>query len=556
MQSFPTGTTLSAVFDNNRGATNSPNSFLNPTLNSYYHVALQQQLLAGFGFGPNLRYLRIAKNNQKISDAAFKLQVMTTVTQIANMLSDSFNSIQSRNARAMLSSVDPVVNPACIVLESVGCTGMAFRIGSSRFFVSAFLINSSWNWSVAFAIVRSCSQLATIDLQNRNISRDALLWQHTVERSIQLLLLLLFAVSLLTEQITPPCRHWQTSSPRCVKTITPFALAAAEGTTYLAIWRSKINALAALLQSQRAGSLEAMALVERVMNSMPSPVLAFDPEGKLKLLNTAAERAFGLRAPMALGKSAEMLKLKHLLDASDDDLLSLDGTLQATRWVVKRSSFRLRGVPHVLLVLSDVSAALHEEERTAWKRLIRVLGHEINNSLTPIKSIAGSLRGRLASLRVDSIDGHDFEGGLEVIEDRAESLNRFLQAYRQLMGLPAPRLAPVSLAMLVERVVRLETRVNVVVMDSPDVALIVDADQIQQALINLTRNAAEAALSADMPAEKARINLAWENTGREIVIAILDNGEGLMNADNLFVPFYTTKPTGTGIGLALAQQIA
>jgi len=341
-----------------------------------------------------------------------------------------------------------------------------------------------------------------------------------------------------------------------VKTITPFALAAAEGTTYLAIWRSKINALAALLQSQRAGSLEAMALVERVMNSMPSPVLAFDPEGKLKLLNTAAERAFGLRAPMALGKSAEMLKLKHLLDASDDDLLSLDGTLQATRWVVKRSSFRLRGVPHVLLVLSDVSAALHEEERTAWKRLIRVLGHEINNSLTPIKSIAGSLRGRLASLRVDSIDGHDFEGGLEVIEDRAESLNRFLQAYRQLMGLPAPKLAPVSLVMLVERVVRLETRVNVVVMDSPDVALIVDADQIQQALINLTRNAAEAALSADMPAEKARINLAWENTGREIVIAILDNGEGLMNADNLFVPFYTTKPTGTGIGLALAQQIA
>ena len=292
------------------------------------------------------------------------------------------------------------------------------------------------------------------------------------------------------------------------------------------------------------------------MSSMPSPVLAFDPEGKLKLLNTAGERAFGLRVPMALGRSAETLKLTHLLGASDDDLLSLDGVQQATRWVVKRSSFRLRGVPHALFVLSDVSAALHEEERTAWKRLIRVLGHEINNSLTPIKSIAGSLRGRLASLPVDSTDGHDFEGGLEVIEDRAESLNRFLQAYRQLMGLPAPKLAPVSLAMLVERVVRLETRVNVVVMDSPDVALIVDADQIQQALINLTRNAAEAALSADIPAEKARINLAWENTGREIVIAILDNGAGLMNAENLFVPFYTTKPTGTGIGLALAQQIA
>ena len=87
-QAFPTGTLFSAVFENSRGATNSPNSFLNPTLNSYYHVALQQQLLAGFGFGPNLRFLRIAKNNQKISDAAFKLQVVTTITQIANMYWD------------------------------------------------------------------------------------------------------------------------------------------------------------------------------------------------------------------------------------------------------------------------------------------------------------------------------------------------------------------------------------------------------------------------------------------------------------------------------------
>jgi len=88
VQNFPTGTSFSAVFDNGRGATNSPNSFLNPTLNSYYHVLLQQQVLAGFGFGPNLRYFRIAKNNQKISDEAFKLQVISTVTQIANMYWD------------------------------------------------------------------------------------------------------------------------------------------------------------------------------------------------------------------------------------------------------------------------------------------------------------------------------------------------------------------------------------------------------------------------------------------------------------------------------------
>jgi nitrogen fixation/metabolism regulation signal transduction histidine kinase len=390
----------------------------------------------------------------------------------------------------------------------------------------------------------------------------ALLWQRSIEISIQCLLLAVFAacwafaVSLLTEQITRPLQTLANVVAALREDDYSFRARGGRRNDVLGDLALEINALAALLQSQRAGSLEAMALVERVIISMPSPVLAFDPEGKLKLLNTAGERAFGLRVPMALGRSAETLKLSHLLGASDDDLLSLDGTLQATRWVVKRSSFRLRGVPHVLLVLSDVSAALHEEERTAWKRLIRVLGHEINNSLTPIKSIAGSLRGRLASLWVDSIDGHDFEGGLEVIEDRAESLNRFLQAYRQLMGLPAPKLAPVSLAMLVEQVVRLETRANIVVEDSPDVTLMVDADQIQQALINLTRNAAEAVLSAGMPPDKAQIDLVWENTGCEIVIAILDNGAGLMNAENLFVPFYTTKPAGTGIGLVLAQQIA
>jgi nitrogen fixation/metabolism regulation signal transduction histidine kinase len=275
------------------------------------------------------------------------------------------------------------------------------------------------------------------------------------------------------------------------------------------------------------------------------------------LLNAAGERAFGLRGQTALGRTAQKLKLQYLLNTGDDDLLSLEGTQQSARWVVKRTNFRLRGVPHTLLVLSDVSAALREEERIAWERLIRVLGHEINNSLTPIKSIAGSLRGRLVSLQVTSDDSGDFERGLEVIENRAESLNRFLQAYRQLMGLPAPKLAPVSLSALVERVTQLETRVSVTVATAIDVTLMADADHIQQALINLTRNAAEAALSPDASGEgTAQVEIAWESLAGEVVIAILDNGPGLSNAANLFVPFYTTKPSGTGIGLVLAQQIA
>jgi two-component system nitrogen regulation sensor histidine kinase NtrY len=389
-----------------------------------------------------------------------------------------------------------------------------------------------------------------------------LLWQHSIEIPMQCLLLLVFAVSwalavsLLSEQITRPLQTLSNVVAALREDDYSFRARGGRRNDALGDLSLEINALAGMLQGQRAGSLEAMALVERVMSSMQSPVLAFDPEGRLKLLNTAGERAFGLRGSTVLGSSAETLKLTHLLNANDDDLLSLDGTQQAARWVVKRSGFRLRGVPHTLLVLSDVSAALHEEERTAWERLIRVLGHEINNSLTPIKSIAGSLRARLASSATgSSSDSGDFESGLEVIEDRAESLNRFLHAYRELMGLPAPKLAPVSLATLVERVARLEIRVNVAIASTSDVTLMVDADQIQQALINLTRNAAEAALSTEAETVP-EVQITWKNMDREIVIAIRDNGAGLLNAGNLFVPFYTTKPSGTGIGLVLAQQIA
>jgi two-component system nitrogen regulation sensor histidine kinase NtrY len=332
----------------------------------------------------------------------------------------------------------------------------------------------------------------------------------------------------------------------------------------------EINALAGMLQVQRVGAMEAMALVERVMKAMQSPVLAFDPEGRLKLLNAAAERAFHLRAQNAtsrIGSAAatEKLDLERLLLSQDNDLLSLSTSQQSARWVVKRTSFRLRGVPHTLFVLSDVSEALREEERMAWERLIRVLGHEINNSLTPIKSIAGSLRSMLA--REDMDEDDDFARGLEVIEDRAESLNRFLQAYRELMGLPSPRLESVSIAAIVRRVAKLETRLEVTVAGTTEVTLLADPDQLAQALINLVRNAAEASLSADAEAMRANaetevdrqaaaVEIGWEIGPAEILITILDNGPGLTNADNLFVPFYTTKPGGTGIGLVLAQQIA
>jgi two-component system nitrogen regulation sensor histidine kinase NtrY len=381
-----------------------------------------------------------------------------------------------------------------------------------------------------------------------------------LEQGFVLLALVLgwmFAVSILMEQIIRPLQTLANVVASLREDDYSFRARGGQRNDALGDLALEVNRLAGTLQGRRAGALEAMALVERVMRSMQSPVLAFDPEGRLRLLNAAGERAFGLRGPTALGSSAAQLTLEELLHVGDDDVISLGSGQQMVRWVVKRTSFRLHGVPHTLLVLSDVSAALREEERLAWERLIRVLGHEINNSLTPIKSIAGSLRGRLAALPNASGEKADFERGLEVIENRSESLNRFLQAYRQLMGLPAPKLSAVSLAALVERVAQLERRVSVTVTRTADVVLQVDADHIEQALINLVRNAADAALSPDaIDGGVANVEISWQIAGAEVVIAILDNGPGLTNASNLFVPFYTTKPGGTGIGLVLAQQIA
>ncbi len=366
-----------------------------------------------------------------------------------------------------------------------------------------------------------------------------------------------FAVSLLLEQIIRPLQTLANVVAALREEDYSFRARGARRNDAMGDLALEVNALATMLQVQRAGTLEAVALVERVLSSMQSPVLAFDPAGRLKLLNAAGERAFELHTQAALGRSAEQLHLQYLLERADGDLLSLGTAQQAARWMVKRTSFRLHGIAHTLFVLADVSAALREEERLAWERLIRVLGHEINNSLTPIKSIAGSLRGRLVPGAGAWSDSEDFELGLEVIESRADSLNRFLQAYRQLLRLPVPKIKPVSVSTLLERIVRLETRLAVTLTRDIDRMVMMDSDQIQQALINLICNAAEAALSPDAQNLGApTVDVTWEIVTGEVLITIRDNGPGLTNEANLFVPFYTTKQGGTGIGLVLAQQIA
>jgi nitrogen fixation/metabolism regulation signal transduction histidine kinase len=319
----------------------------------------------------------------------------------------------------------------------------------------------------------------------------------------------------------------------------------------------EINQLADALQSQRLSALEAVALLRRVILEMDAPVLAFDEQGSLRVVNPAAERVLHLTAARDLGRTAEELGLRKILDEPDEGITTIEAQGQQARWMVRRSSFRQRGAPHTLLVLSNVSSALREEERVAWRRLIRVLGHEISNSLAPIKSIAGSLRSRIPYLPPEN--AANFERGLNVIESRAESLNRFVQAYRQLAQLPAPVLRRVPLPALLDRVAGLETRLTVRISEVQAVSLMADADQLEQLLINLVKNAVDAAVNdreeaglISEPAVRIRSKVVIDT----VSIFVEDNGPGLTNPGNLFVPFYTTKTNGTGVGLVLARQIA
>jgi two-component system, NtrC family, nitrogen regulation sensor histidine kinase NtrY len=335
----------------------------------------------------------------------------------------------------------------------------------------------------------------------------------------------------------------------------------------------EVNALADMLSDEKIRAIEATALLQRVVDEIDAPLFAFDPGSILRLVNPAGEHLLRQSKARMLGRTATELNLQQCLAADNESLVELDLKDTQARWLLRRSSFRQYGVPHTLVVLSDVSRALRDEERRAWQRLIRVLGHELSNSLAPIKSIAGSLNSRLASTAMDPDVRHDLQHGLEIIEARSASLHRFLEAYRRLAQMPAPVLRDVELSKLVARVAGLETRVKVCVQPGPDLIFIADPDQLEQMLINLVRNAADAVLELSTTTVQPKdsnltsdsgsnldrdrkVSMHWDTTEAEVNLLVEDDGPGLLNPANVFTPFYTTKPSGSGVGLVLSRQIA
>jgi nitrogen fixation/metabolism regulation signal transduction histidine kinase len=313
----------------------------------------------------------------------------------------------------------------------------------------------------------------------------------------------------------------------------------------------EINLLSESLSDQRLSALEASALLRAVMAEIDVAVFTFDPEHRLRLVNRAGERILARPSSRLLGSSAEELGLEDWLEGE------LPGTVERAfpgavgRWRVRRSTFRQEGMPHQLLVITDLSKTLRQEERQTWQRLIRVLGHELNNSLGPIKSTAETLH-RLTAKQPRVEEWHeDLGSGLDVIRQRSEALSRFMASYAQLARLPEPTLESLAMSGVVRHAAAMESRLQVNVVEGPSLNVQADRAQIEQALINIVRNAVEASLETG-----GGVEISWSRRANSCEVLVQDEGPGLPESANLFVPFFTTKPGGSGIGLVLSRQIA
>jgi PAS domain S-box-containing protein len=325
-----------------------------------------------------------------------------------------------------------------------------------------------------------------------------------------------------------------------------------EATDPLSLAYLEVNALEDILREQRLGAVEATETLRKVLEEIDVAVFAFDPEETLRIVNRRGERLLGKTAARLIGRTASELRLADALTGIAPRTMEVSFPGGAGRWELRRSVVRQEGYPLQLLALSDLSRALREEERQAWKRIIRVLSHEINNSLAPIKSISGSLQGMLGRSELPADIGDDVERGLDVIQSRAEALGRFMASYAQLARLPAPELTETEVGSLIQGVADLEQRLPIDVISGGDVTIHADPDQLEQALINVLKNAVEATLEA----EGDRVSIRWITKARKLHIVVDDEGPGLGDTGNLFVPFFTTKPGGSGIGLVLSRQIA
>jgi signal transduction histidine kinase len=286
------------------------------------------------------------------------------------------------------------------------------------------------------------------------------------------------------------------------------------------------------------------------VQNTPVAMLLCDPGGHVVYGN------LGARQLLAGGRRMEGLLLGTLLDAAPESLREAvtrggDGLFVVDRegeeeiYYLARSGFRLNGRPHELFVLRQLTVELHRQEVRTWKKVIRVISHELNNSLAPVASLAHSGRELVRLGKHDQLDKV-----FTTIAERAHHLEQFILGYARFAKLPTPRSEPVAWPDLVDR---LRTQIAFQVDGAlPEIAARFDLVQVEQALVNLLRNAHESGSPA------GEIQLRVRKQPAAIAIEVSDRGNGMTEAvlSNALLPFYSTKRGGTGLGLALVREIA
>tara|TARA_R110001592_G_scaffold1277_4_gene7517 strand:- start:1433 stop:2800 length:1368 start_codon:yes stop_codon:yes gene_type:complete len=312
---------------------------------------------------------------------------------------------------------------------------------------------------------------------------------------------------------------------------------------------STINDLANTLYKQRLKSEESQLLVKKVVDQIDVAIIAWDQRQTIQLINPAARRLLNFPEDQ-LGK----LLLPPLLDFANE-LKVGETQVQELQFQEVRGRYRLHlerfitdGDTHNLLFLTNLSSILRLEERRAWRNLVRVLSHEINNSLSPLKSFSATLNTQIQKRETDAELKRELTEGMNIIGHRADSLAKFVQRYYEIAKLPEPDRKATDFQQCLAGLSKLFPG-NEIRFEGKQVTLAIDQAQIEQVIINLIKNAVEAAASGSL------VEVQWLAHGSALVVRVIDNGSGIQNIENIFTPFYTTKASGSGIGLVLCQQI-
>lgn len=329
----------------------------------------------------------------------------------------------------------------------------------------------------------------------------------------------------------------------------------------LADFNELLNALASRLSEQSLVTREKQILLSKITDQIDVAVIAVSDQRHITLMNPAAERVFGHRFEDRQGWPITSLGLQNLVDATQQENLNKVSELEIgenkRKMYVRTDTYFELGNLHYLIFITDIQHILRDEERLAWQRLLRVLSHEINNSLTPIASIAETL-GQLVRTQQSESGAmavglqESMQEGLDVIAERAHALNHFIQDYQKLTRLPSPTKTVFELRPFLHQICQLFDDCEITIPEQEHV-IYADRDQLQQVLINVFKNAHEANLAMNTTASHIRVD--WVNNDTTITIRVTDQGQGISNPENLFVPFYTTKQQGSGIGLILCRQI-